>query len=176
MTGNLLILPGSNPELRDWTEAVAEEIGSLFRGSTIHEYMSWADPSASLSFREELGRLRSLPLLQEPLFVFAKSFGSVLALSAENSGLLTPAKQFFVGFPLEECRQNGYPIEKHFRGLKVPTLFLQNHADPFGSAEDLQLVLEANLSSPYELLTFGRHDHHYPDIGALRTAIEAFLA
>jgi predicted alpha/beta-hydrolase family hydrolase len=176
MIGDLLVLPGSNPEFRDWTETVVREIGSLFSRSTFHEYLNWADPSVSLSFREELGRLRSESISHEPLFIFAKSFGSVLALSAEKNGLLSPAKQFFVGFPVAECRQNGYPLEAHFKDLAVPTLFFQNRADPFGAVDDLRILLEENLSSPYELLTFDRDDHHYPDIGEMRSAIEAFLA
>ena len=175
MEKRLLVLPGMNPNLREWSSEVSTAIGSLFDSSIVHEYTHWTDPSHKFSFENEIDRIRRIDLADASVFLFAKSIGCLLSLVAVDEGVIDPEAAILVGFPLSLARQNDFPVEDQLYRFKVKTLFIQNTADPASSAEELSKLLEAHMQANYKLVELPRDDHHYPDMAGMRTEISRFL-
>ena len=175
MKNILVVLPGKNPNLKEWASEVSSEIGNLFDSSIIHEYSHWIDPSQKFIFDSEIDRIRQLDLVNNAVFIFAKSFGCLLTLVAVNEGIIEPEAAILVGFPLREARKNDFLVEDYLSSYKVETLFIQNNEDPQASSEVIEELLEMHMHANYRLHVFSRDDHYYPDLAKMRAEIERFL-
>ncbi len=175
MKNILVVLPGINPNLKEWASDVSSEIGNLFDASIVHEYSHWTDPSQKFTFDSEIDRIRQLDLANSDVFIFAKSIGCLLTLVAVYEGIIEPKAAILVGFPLREGRKNEFPVEVYLSSFKVETLFIQNMTDPQASSDVIEEILETHMQSNYRLHVLTRDDHHYPDLANMRTEIERFL-
>jgi pimeloyl-ACP methyl ester carboxylesterase len=176
MAHSLLLLPGNDPRQREWIHSVGTELADLFSRWDAVEYLHWEDPHrGGIDFAAELQRIGSRKISVEQLVVFAKSVGIVLALMATSQGLLKPSALIFVGFPLSQFRESSFPVAQSLRALSAPILFVQNGHDPYCSGKDLAELLTAAELAGYDLVILPGESHHYPDLVAIREAVERFL-
>lgn len=173
MSTQLLILPGYVPALREWARDVEAELRPLFDTCHLLEYLHWDDPSRDFSFESEQERIRDMGLATGELYVFAKSIGCLLALSATQEALISPQAAFLVGFPLHAARAQGLPVEDRLAQLDR-VLFIQNQDDPVGSAEDVRSLLRPGVH--HKLVALPGEGHDYPDLERLREEIQGYLA
>lgn len=173
MSTQLLILPGYALTLREWARDVSAELEPLFGTVHLLEYLHWNDPTREFSFDQELDRIRQLDLPGDDLYLFAKSIGCLLGLSAADGELFSPQAAVLVGFPLQAARAQGFPVEDRLAHLDR-VLFIQNQDDPVAGAEEVRTLLRPGAQ--HKLVVLPGDSHHYPDLMRLRGEIEGYLA
>lgn len=63
-------------------------------------------------------------------------------------------------------KENGIEIDELFRGLnniKTKIIFIQNNDDPFGSYNELVLILSSNLQNPFKVIKVSSDTHKYDE-------------
>lgn len=134
---NLLLLPGNNPRHREWLLQVEQELSPLFNRTLRHEYRHWQTGEPEIDLAYESSQLIDKTVDLEPYIIFAKSAGTLLSLQAMEQGILQPTACLFAGIPLPMTEQYGLPLERWLQTVTVPVHIMQNSADPFGSASQI---------------------------------------
>lgn len=165
---DLLLLPGSSPQNKEWIEAVRDTAKDKFDKTAIQYYDHWKSGiMGDMDLDREIEKLPETTNDLGDYAVFAKSAGVLLALKAVAKGIISPKKCLFVGTAVHMGQQVGMDFKKIFGALDVPILFVQKEQDSAGSFEELQKLVEDSGLSDYEMVKIGGQDHYYGDIKGL---------
>jgi hypothetical protein len=168
---HLLLLPGNHISQREWIRAVEAALRDMFGAGQILEYTHWDDPDTStIDLEQELGRLPAVVGARRDWILFAKSAGVMLGLMAVQRGLLSPEAAVLVGTPMTWARNYQVDLATWIASLPGYTLYIQQEADPTGSAAELDAALSDCQSCRYDLVVVPGDNHDY-DVGQLRSII-----
>jgi hypothetical protein len=171
----LIILPGNSGKNQDWVQKVASALRSLFDGVEVHGYDHWQTGEELIDLETELTKLRALLGNQSKFWIFGKSAGTLLTLKGVREGTIKPLGCIFTGLPINWARHHKFPIDKYLQGYSVPTLFMQQTADPsFGFAELQQLLAEKQVKD-YKAVEVPGDNHHYQDVAQIQSEVKSFL-
>lgn len=168
---DLLLLGGNSPKNKDWIEQVSLKLAPLFSHTKVQYYNHWQEENKSANFAAEFATMvQNAKDLGENYCIFAKSFGTALTLKGIQDGVIAPQKCILTGCAFGEAKA---PLL--LKGLKIPTLFIQQTSDPYLAFEDLKILIEDNDVLNYELKEVKGRDHKYSDIDELYKLIEVFI-
>ncbi|MEX0917772.1 MAG: hypothetical protein WDZ93_01295, partial [Candidatus Paceibacterota bacterium] len=177
----LIVLPGNSIKNKAWGEAVVARFGSLFDESYMQSYDHWESGAETIDFDRESEKLRERVAADGPEavhFVFAKSFGSILAFLSIHRGYVTPAQCVFFGIPLNLVDEQGIwngewsPLST----FTVPALAFHNQDDPVASFSFTKEKLAEHTVSSITVVPLDGEDHSYTGLEEYAAQIEAFLA
>lgn len=172
----LLLLPGNNPDQREWIEAVRDELLPIRDAATILYYGHWEKADAPyIDFDKELARLGELAP-SGPWIVLAKSAGVLLALMAAARGILVPQRAFFLGAPFTWTLQQGMPVAGLLEACPPRAVFVQQTNDPSCPVAELTALLSASGVVDYQIEAIPGASHDYGDLVLIRRLVEKHLA
>lgn len=176
----LIILPGNSPKNKLWGEGIAKAFGGLFDDVYQQSYTHWETGEETIDFDHELEKLRSVIMSETrtdiQYYIFAKSFGSLLALMSVHRGFITPKQCVFFGMPFNLARDHDI-----FKGewallttFKIPSLAFHNDNDYVARYVD---TAETLMRMPaIELVTTKGDDHGYFEFKTYKERVNAFLS
>lgn len=176
----LIILPGNSPKNKEWGEGIAKAFGGLFDTVYQQSYTHWATGEETINFDHELEKLRTVIMNETKTdvqyYIFAKSFGALLALMSVYRGFITPKQCVFFGLPFNLARDHDI-----FKGewapltsFKIPSLAFHNDNDYVAHHA---YTAEKLVSIPsIELVTTKGDDHGYFEFKSYKERIKAFLS
>lgn len=121
-----IILPGKNAHNVSWYY----EAKKLFADFSFLKYDHWKNEPFSL--KQDLKKANEL--FTEDSIVYAKSIGSIYAMSSEN---LTG--RILCGLPLMFGLMHGFDLVKALNNTKVKTIVFQRKDDPSGKFENIKV-------------------------------------
>jgi hypothetical protein len=167
----LLLLPGNNPDQREWIEAVRDELAPLFQEATILYYSHWdKEDSSYIDFETELARVRELAS-GGAWDVVAKSAGVLLTLMAAARDVLVPEISFFLGAPFSWTQQQGMPVAELLAAFPARSIFIQQSHDPACPVTELRSILEGSGMDGYQIEEIPGASHHYGDLSLIRELV-----
>lgn len=176
----LVVLPGNSPKNRAWGKGIVDYYGGIFDAVHMQLYDHWETGDEVINFDAEAEKLKqkvSQDNEEYEYYVFAKSFGSILALLATHRGCIRPKKCVFFGLPLnlvkdEEALINEWSILKSF---SIPTIAFHNEDDPVADYTFTKTTLtELNVSTIALIVTEG-DNHSYTEYEVYEDRIKGFL-
>jgi len=172
----LILLSGNSYTHKEWIEQVEDSLRDLFDSTYIQYYKHWEDKSPVIHLDHELDVLKTAVDPKDPEYVvFAKSAGTLLALSAVNKGIFKPKRCIFVGLPVVWGRTNGFEVDSWIQDYSINTLFIQKTHDPAMFFSDLELYLQDKKVVNSSLVELPGDDHYYGDLALLKAKIAEFL-
>jgi predicted alpha/beta-hydrolase family hydrolase len=110
--------------------------------------------------RRAVGALR--PLIRARCFLGGHSYGGRQAslLAASDPGLVTAV--LLLSYPLHPPRRPGALRVGHFPTLRVPAMFVQGSADPFGTLDEMRAAL-GQVAGPTALVPIDGAGHDLTD-------------
>jgi predicted alpha/beta hydrolase family esterase len=172
---HLILLPGNNKTNKDWIEAVADQLSTLFTTTYTQYYNHWKDPQQkTINIDNELSKLKDeVKSVQDKIVIFAKSVGTIVTLHAIKRKILVPCRCIFVGSPF--LHRPIEELQKSFAGVTIPFLFIQQEHDPYGSFENLKQLLRQMPSLNYTLKMMAGNDHRYEDVRLIKAIVTEWL-
>lgn len=163
--GACILLPGNGAHNRKWIEDIQKVLGG-----TIQEYRHWKNGEAVIDFAHE-ARILSETASNQPVRVFAKSAGCLVAMKAVRELGVQIERAVFVGTAVEWGEGQGLPVRSWLQDWHVPTLFIHKQRDPVIALQDLKSLLP--LSS--QLAELPGADHDYFELDSFIPAVKVFL-
>jgi hypothetical protein len=171
----LLLLPGNNPDQREWIETVRDALLPLFTTTAILAYEHWDKEGAPyVDFERELVRVPELAT-EGAWVVLAKSAGVLLTLMAAARNILVPELAFFLGAPFSWTARQGMPVTELLGGFPARAIFIQQTDDPGCPVDALRAVLNASGMKQYVIEEIPGASHHYGDLALIRALVEEHL-
>jgi hypothetical protein len=173
----LLVLAGGSKRNEAWGEACSEFFKDYFDSMHFIRYDHWATSEANLDFVAELKKITATVegAGEDEWYIFAKSIGSILALKAIATDVISPTKCVFFGMPFSVVKdtlfKNDWSLLETFI---VPTLAFHNDNDPT-ALYDLAKEKITALAPSIKLETLHGDNHDYLDFGVYDAKIESFL-
>lgn len=172
----LILFSGNSYTHKEWIEQVESFLRDLFDSTYIQYYKHWEDKSPVIYLDHELEVLKTAVNPSEPEYVvFAKSAGTLLALSAINKGIFKPKKCIFVGLPVVWGRTNGFNVDSWIQNYSINTLFIQKTLDPAMHFSDLKDYLQEKKVVNPNLVELPGDDHYYGDLALLKAKTADFM-
>lgn len=160
---NVLLLGGNSPRHYEWIRELGDALERAGHSVILHDYAHWQSGEALANVQSEITSLRTAMSNQRDYVVVAKSIGTVIAALAVAQGALHPRKCILLGTPISGIAGETAAFAPSLAALPRTT-FVQNEYDPFGSADQLDALLEATHPSSYELIVVpGNATHDYID-------------
>lgn len=166
----IILFAGNSLQNKKWIETVNTSIKEIFDKTTVHYYHHWQTGKEMISFTKELEELKKYNLKE--CLVLAKSAGIILTLKGIKERTINPKKCFFIGTPLNWCKENNIPIEKLISHHKIPTVFMQNKHDPACNSNHLKEWLTLNKIANYKFIELEGNTHNYLDINKIKQEIK----
>ena len=163
----ILGLPGVIIETHQWMQDLLSEMRGLQFESVVARYRHWSE-GQDLDVNYEAGCQAN----KSVDCVIAKSLGTYISTVAFDSFNFKPAKAVFIGTPLKRHRPDNFELLLRF-ARSVPTLFIQQTSDLYGSYQELSEVVQ-DLKNIMVLEVPG-DDHQYADVKSLQKLIVPFL-
>lgn len=174
----LIILGGNSAKNKKWSEAMAEYYGSLADETYVQEYDHWTSGAETINFDIEAEKLRTVVLedTDAEYTIFAKSFGSILALLSVYKGYITPKQCIFFGMPFSVVEeQNLFDSNWSFVSeYSVPAIAFHNINDPVAKF-DVTSAKIAELKPSIQLIALEGDTHAYDVSSAYEDKIKEFL-
>jgi len=173
----LIVLPGNSPKNKAWGEGMAAHFGGLFDDVYMQAYKHWETGEEVIDFEYEAARLAEEAAKGGELYIFAKSFGSILTFLSTSRGLIAPERCVFFGIPLNLVEKQGLwqgswaPIE----GFKTPAIAFHNEHDPVADYAFTSRVLAEHGSGSVRIIPTSGDNHTYDDFSAYEPHIKDFL-
>jgi hypothetical protein len=159
----IVALAGRNAQTESWLRSVLS--AAALPDDGVVQYRHWAsNAEANVDFEADL--LANL----SPDLVVAKSFGTAVAAAAYRSARFRPKAAVFVGTPFLAAGNEGRSNLLEF-ARNVETLFIQQQADPGGSASILPSALNLNQGKVEEV---PGSDHLYLDVELVASLIRGW--
>lgn len=158
---NVTALPGRRSETAAWLKGVLVAAG--FPEAVVTRYRHW-DTALEASVAFEAARFAN----QAPPLVIAKSLGTVIAATAFCLHQFRPSAAVLIGTPYAALESRDVGFLRQF-SASVRTLFIQQSADPGGSAAELAGALHLARG---EVVAIPGDDHLYSDAVALASLIQ----
>ena len=153
---HVIALPGRSSETEEWLRRLL--VAGELPVRNIVQYRHWqSEVEASVTF--EASRLEG----QAPQLVVAKSMGTVIAATAFDLHEFRPHAAVLIGTPYSALPSAERRLLQKF-AQAVSTLFIQQTADPGGSAAGLLAALQLTRG---EVAAVPGDDHLYSDTPAL---------
>lgn len=171
----LILLPGNSPSNRPWIKNIAKLLAPSYTSSLLLEYHNWAVPDRDIDLELELNRLAKLINPAKPHVVFAKSIGTALALKAVKDKILHPEKCVFVGTPVIWARNRQIALDDWIDDFDLPTLYIQETADPFMPSLELRKYLINKHVKNYSYVEVPGSNHKYPDLNNITRLAKNFF-
>lgn len=177
----LIVLPGNSIKNKAWGEAVVTRFGPVFDDAYMQSYDHWESGAEAIDFEREAEKLRDHVVGGGPdvqYFVFAKSFGSILAFLSVHRGYISPVKCVFFGIPLNLVdEQNIWNGDwSALETFTVPALAFHNQDDPVASFSFTREKLMKYSVASVTLVPLDADDHGYTELEEYADRVEAFLA
>lgn len=163
--GAYILLPGNGVHNRGWIEEIQKMLGG-----TIQEYQHWKNGEAMIDFAHE-ARVLSETVSNQPVRVFAKSAGCLVAMKAVRELGLQIERAVFVGTAVEWGETQGLAVRSWLQDWHVPTLFVHKQQDPVIALQNLK----ASLPPSSQLVELPGADHDYFELDSFIPAVKAFL-
>ncbi|MEO6761233.1 MAG: hypothetical protein ABI220_02535 [Candidatus Saccharimonadales bacterium] len=163
---NALVLGGQSIKHKQWVRDVAVALKPHFEAVVYLDYMHWQTGEADIDLEYEIFQAANLAKSLGNYVIVAKSIGVIVAILAIARGVITPQKCVFAGFPLNVVESSLPEVASALKSLP-PVTFIQNGADPLGSAGSVQAYLDSYLASGYNLKIILGNTHDYPDFNLL---------
>ena len=155
-------LPGRSRETKEWMQRLLASLG--IAEPAIAHYRHWdSEIEADVSYEAE--RLQD----QVPELVVAKSLATLIAASAFALYSFRPKAAILIGVPLCNFSPQQLQLLRHLSD-QVPTLFVQQSADPGASFLELQSLVRDFGHA--EAAQVSGDDHAYANISELVAAID----
>jgi hypothetical protein len=166
---HLIVLPGNSPRNRVWGEACKAHFADQFDSVWMQSYEHWETGEQWINVAREEERLRqhitNLPT-DTVVYLFAKSIGSILAVSAIAHSIVSPAGSVFFGMPLDHAvREVWLGDTTRLAHVTTPTIAFHNDADPTANYSATREIL-ATFAPAIELVTLSGTTHDYIDFEA----------
>lgn len=166
---NILILGGNSQRHDKWTQELKKQLEIDKHEVRVQQYAHWKVENAEMDFEVELAALPENVKNFDDFIVLAKSAGTLLTTVGVARELFSPSSCLLLGFPVKAVI--GDKEVARSLPLLPETIFLQNTADPYGDAEELQNYIEAREPERYALETDDKDDHDYVDFERIRALI-----
>jgi hypothetical protein len=162
----LLALPGRRPETLATMQGLLDALGEPT--AAIQAYGFWAgdhanpdvEPEARIAAASGAGR------------VVALSIGTLVAMTACRAHGFRPRACVFIGTPVKRLAAEGRLDLLAEQAAAIPTLFVQQTADPTGAFAELAAALPANA----EVREVPGADHRYAHAAGLARLIQIWPA
>ena len=161
----LLLLPGNSAGNRQSIEEIQNEIG----GNILY-YTHWETGEPMIDFQNETSRLVDMAN-GEPVIIFAKSAGTLLAMKAVREAGLRVEKAVFLGTAVNWGIERGIPVRAWLEDWRAPTLFVQNENDPVISAAELAAILDGR----HTMLVLPGSHHDYNELDQFLPQVRGML-
>lgn len=161
----LILLPGNSVRNKEWIEMIQKEIGG-----EILQYEHWKTGAPLIDIEKETEALRRFAGAN-PIRIFAKSAGCLLAMRAARDNGLTIVRAVFVGTAVTWGREKGFAVNEWLAAWQVPTLFIQKEGDRAIPAGELQSILPRSG----ELYSLPGDDHDYMEMKMFIPKVKEFL-
>ncbi len=167
------MLGGNYSKNREWLNEIRNVLSDLFEEIIIHEYKHWKE-GGDINWDEEIKAISKYST-EKKLVIFAKSAGASLAIKAIKERAIKPFKSIFFGLPISWSIERGNNLGENLEGYSVPTMFIQQTADPYASFDELKnLILKSKVKN-YELVEIPGDTHSYRDIKKIRELVLRFI-
>jgi len=177
----LIILPGNSTKNKAWGDSMAAYYGKLFDEVYVQNYDHWVSGEETINFDTEAKKLRevvSVDAEKTPEYtIFAKSYGSVLALQAIHKGFITPKQCIFFGIPLNLVEEHdlfggNWSFLSSF--TTIPAIAFHNTHDPI-ALYDFTAAKLAELKPSIHLLAQEGDNHSYDAPASYEELIKEFI-
>ncbi len=163
----VLGLPGRDAATEAWLTALLNSLDIGACDIRVQRYRFWADPSLPLDPAVEAEIAAQLP----PDLLVAKSFGTIVAVTAHVDHALRPRASVFIGTPLVAYTDDRLrALRSYCAAARV--LFIQQTNDMTGSHADLAAIVATQPGCVVVEVPGG--DHVYSDIGDQSAVISAW--
>jgi len=164
---DLIILGGNSPANQLWTEGMEKTFKQDFGRIVKIDYDHWRNEKPLINLDIEVDKL-AREADGKKVVIFAKSAGNLVTLKAIYGNRVKPNKCVFMGVPIDWARQNNFDLPAWLTDYSVPTLFIQQEDDPFGSFSNLKELLEEKQVQNYTLEQVPGNDHGYTNFEEIR--------
>lgn len=160
-----ILLGGNSFHNQSWIEEVRQRIGG-----DVQEYRHWKTGEPMIDFGYEASVL-AMAAKDEPMTVFAKSAGCLVAMKAARELGVVIDRAVFVGFPYHWGIERGIDVALWLKEWNIPTLFAQKENDPAIGGEELREM----LPSRGKILIIPGNDHEYGEFDLYLSSVEDFF-
>ena len=173
----IVLLAGNSVKNKIWIEAVEKTVQSLFDQTQILYYEHWKleQKDALIDIKKETEKLVKLINKNQRVYIFAKSVGCLVALTAIRDQKIMPKGCCFVGLPVNWSRANNIPIVHLLEKYSVPTIFLQKTQDPAIGCKELKVLLKEQEVKNDSVIEVPGNNHEYDDMQQIYKAIEQMM-
>lgn len=176
----LIVLPGNSPKNKEWADIAVAAYGDWFDELYVQYYDHWISGDELIDFAREQEKLQQV-VAADPddteYYIFAKSFGTILAFLAVHSQVLKPTKCIFFGISFNMATENKLFSDdwEILRGYRVPTVAFHNTNDPVADPEHTRTILTKRHLHSVRFVTIPDNDHAYTDFSLYKPLMNAFL-
>jgi hypothetical protein len=175
----LLLLPGNNRENKIWIEQIRDSLKDAVDTAHIQYYEHWQrNDGSSIDFEKEFLYLEKTVKewgIDDEIYVFGKSAGTILTLYAIAKGILKPKNVFFCGVAIGFGKYMGLDVDDFARVFvslvqsnDIKVLIIQQQNDRAGSFESVKEYFSSfepnlNMNAGFGMLEVPGSDHGYTD-------------
>lgn len=168
----LLLLPGNNPNQRQWIEKVYTALADLYDEAVALAYAHWEQEQAEfIDFDAELKRLTGTVAPDRTWSLLGKSAGVLLGLLAVQQQIIAPQIGFFLGTPITWAQERGLDITPLLQRFPARSVFVQKSRDPVCHAGDLRETLREIGMTRYTVIELPGADHDYDDLDRIKEIV-----
>jgi len=171
----LLVLSGNSVHNREWGETCAEFFRSDFDRVYFLHYDHWTSGEPLINFATELDKINEIVVgsgEQNDWYIFAKSIGTVLTMTAVLQVIIRPEKCVFFGMPLGLSAYDDWSFLSEF---SRPTIAFHNTKDPTAPYDETIKKLSELAPTTIVLKTREGDTHDYLDFASYNPEIQTFL-
>ncbi len=167
---NLLLLGGESLKNREWIKTVNDEFKPHFKKTYFQEYSHWQDNTPRINLDVEVEKLKNNLNNFEPMIVFAKSAGSILAIKASAEGIIKPKACLFVGFPV--FLASSLPVDKWLEITSFKITIIQHTQDPAGPYVKTKNYLDNINRANLEIKELDGDTHSYHELEYFKALLQ----
>lgn len=175
---HILILGGNSIKNEAWAYKVEAVVKPVADSTEVHEYAHWQRGELFIDLERELADVAAKAQVLTPneYIIVGKSMGAVLTAKGLAEGKFHPKACVLIGTPLREIVSYKEILFKQWlESADCDLVFVQNRADPLGSADALRDYLNGSPLASRRLIELPSDTHDYSDMPALRRAVEVAL-
>lgn len=168
---NLLLLPGNSISNKEWIYKVFNFIKKEYDKGIVHKYNHWENGEGIINLNTEIESISNY-FNEGHFIIFAKSVGCLVALKAMYEKKIFPVRCYFLGFPFNWAKKNGFDFDKWMSSLNIPVVFIQNNNDPFMKCDELKNYLKSLKISNYKIYESRGDTHDYDNLKEIKKIME----
>lgn len=177
----LIVFPGNSPKNKAWGENIAFYFSTLFDSVYVVNYEHWVTGNETIDFDSEAEKIKERiegdQNTECEYVIFAKSFGSILALKSIYAGYIKPSKCVFFGMPFNLVEEQNI-----FKGdwspassFSVPSIAFHNNNDPVALYAFTSKRLTELEQKNIKLIVTQGENHSYKEFESYEDDIKQYL-